>query len=83
MLDPVLHFDAAGKLIKSFGAGLMIAPHGIFVDRDDNVWVTDCACTRPSGEAVDTTKGHQVFKFSPTGKLLMTLGRAGGRKEHI
>ena len=29
MLDPVLHFDQTGKLIKSFGAGLMIAPHGI------------------------------------------------------
>src|SRR5436190_23803792 len=45
MLDPVLHFDANGKLIKSFGAGLIIAPHGIFVDRDGNVWVTDCSCT--------------------------------------
>src|SRR3954454_18972971 len=40
-LDPILHFDASGKLIKSFGAGTMIFPHGIFVDRDGNVWVTD------------------------------------------
>ncbi|PYQ81771.1 MAG: hypothetical protein DMG03_19100, partial [Acidobacteria bacterium] len=39
--DPVLHFDASGKLIKSFGAGMLIFPHGIFVDRDGNVWVTD------------------------------------------
>src|SRR5262249_26820320 len=45
MLDPILHFDENGKLIKSFGAGLMIAPHGIFIDRDDNVWITDCTCT--------------------------------------
>src|SRR5438132_13969037 len=35
-LDPILHFDQNGKLLASFGAGLLIAPHGIFVDRDDN-----------------------------------------------
>src|SRR5262249_11368720 len=37
-LDPILHFDASGKLIKSFGAGMLIFPHGIHVDRDGNVW---------------------------------------------
>ena len=37
----VLKFDASGKLVKSFGAGLLIFPHGIHVDRDGNVWVTD------------------------------------------
>src|SRR3982074_2424583 len=37
----VLKFDPSGKLVKSFGAGLLIFPHGIFVDRDGNVWVTD------------------------------------------
>src|SRR5437773_6906928 len=31
-IDPVLHFDESGRLIKSFGAGLMVSPHGIFVD---------------------------------------------------
>src|SRR5437773_9778417 len=51
MLDPILHFDEHGKLIKSFGGGLLIAPHGIFVDRDDNVWITDCACTGGAGGA--------------------------------
>ena len=49
MLDPVLHFDETGNLIKSFGSGLMIAPHGIFIDRDDNVWITDCTCTGGAG----------------------------------
>jgi sugar lactone lactonase YvrE len=77
-LDPILHFDATGKLIKSFGGGLMIAPHGIFIDREDNIWVTDCTCT--GGAAVEG-KGHQVFKFSKNGKLLMTLGKAGGGRE--
>src|SRR6476620_1593399 len=40
-VDIVLKFDPSGKLVKSFGAGTMIFPHGIFVDVDDNVWVTD------------------------------------------
>ena len=40
--DPtILKFDSTGKLVKSFGAGLLIFPHGIYVDRDGNVWVTD------------------------------------------
>ena len=68
-LDPILKFDASGKLVKSFGAGLMLFPHGIHVDRDGNVWVTDGV-----GRG---GKGHQVFKFSPDGKLLLTLGKAG------
>ncbi len=40
-LPSVLKFDASGKLVKSFGAGLLIFPHGIHVDKDGNVWVTD------------------------------------------
>jgi sugar lactone lactonase YvrE len=68
--DPVLHFDASGKLMKSFGSGMLLFPHGIAVDKDDNVWVTD-------GQARDG-KGFQVIKFSPDGKVLMTLGKAGG-----
>src|SRR2546422_2900733 len=49
-LDPILHFDASGKLIKSFGAGLIVSPHGIFVDRDGNIWVTDYQDNRRSEE---------------------------------
>jgi DNA-binding beta-propeller fold protein YncE len=79
-LDPVLAFDAKGTLVKSFGAGLpILSPHGIFVDRDNSVWVTDCACTgRGRAYSTENKQGHQVFKFSPEGKLLMTLGAAGG-----
>ena len=68
-LAPVLKFDASGKLVKSFGAGMFVSPHGIHVDRQGNIWVAD-------GAAKDG-KGHQVFKFSPEGKVLMTLGKAG------
>ena len=38
---PILKFDSSGKLVKSFGAGMFVCPHGIHVDRDGNVWVTD------------------------------------------
>jgi len=68
-LDPILKFDASGKLVKSFGAGVILFPHGLHVDREGNVWITDGL-----GRA---GKGHQVFKFSPDGQLLMTLGKAG------
>src|SRR5471032_2243965 len=37
----VLKFDSTGKLVKSFGAGLLIFPHGIHIDKDGNVLVTD------------------------------------------
>jgi DNA-binding beta-propeller fold protein YncE len=67
---PILKFDQSGKLLKAFGAGIFDFPHGASVDRDGNLWVTDA--TRPGG-----TKGHTVFKFSPEGTLLMTLGKAG------
>lgn len=78
-LDPVLKFDESGKLVTSFGAGLLLSPHGIFVERDGSVWVTDCACTgRSRTYAAEHKKGHQVFKFSHDGKVLMTLGAAGG-----
>ena len=106
-LDPILHFDAKGTLIKSFGSGMILSPHGIFVDKDGSVWVTDCACTigggggrgrggRGGAGAADSaaraaaaaappppapTTGHQIYKFSPDGKLLLTLGKAGGGRD--
>jgi sugar lactone lactonase YvrE len=79
-LDPILKFDATGKVVKSFGAGMIMVPHGIAVDREGNVWVTDC----PFGsgqQAAGPPRGHQVFKFSPDGRLLMTLGKAGGGRD--
>jgi streptogramin lyase len=95
MLDPVLKFDSTGTVVAQFGAGMFVAPHGIYVDRNDNVWVTDCACTGGGrgrgGRGADSTpaaaqapaapKGHQIFEFSPAGKLLMTLGVPGGSRD--
>jgi sugar lactone lactonase YvrE len=128
-VDPILKFDAKGSLVTSFGRGLIVSPHGIHVDRDGNVWVTDyqddsgnggrsplsgaAAAARGRGDAAGrgaaapggraggrgdaaggaqgrgaaaplpiprpgATKGHQVHKFSPDGKLLMSIGKPGG-----
>jgi len=68
-LAPILEFDPSGKLLTSFCAGRFVFPHGITVDREGNVWVSDA-------DGKDG-KGHQVFKFSPAGKVLLTLGKAG------
>ena len=71
-VDPVFKFDRhTGEVLANFGGGIMVTPHGIHVDADGNVWVTDFA-----GNA-EGTKGHQVHKFSPDGELLMSLGTAG------
>ena len=71
-VDPIFKFDRnTGEVLANFGGGVMVTPHGIHVDADSNVWVTDFAVNE------DRTKGHQVHKFSPTGELLMSLGTAG------
>ena len=71
-VDPVFKFDRnSGKVLAQFGAGLFVNPHGLHVDRQGNVWVTDFAANEAG------TKGHQVFKFSPTGEVLMRMGVAG------
>ena len=78
-LDPIIQADMDGKLVKSFGKGIMNFPHGFFIDKEGNVWVTDGA---PAGDARGAAgfkkhMGHQVYRFGPDGSLLMTLGEAG------
>jgi len=77
---PVMKFDSSGKLLKSFGAGLFIFPHKIHVDADGNIWVVDgrSANARERKKKPDEEpKGHVVVKFSPDGKVLLTIGTAG------
>lgn len=58
-------FDGkSGRFLRSWGAGMFIMPHGLTVDRNDNVWLTDVG-------------RQQVFKFAPDGRLLLTLGERG------
>lgn len=68
-LPPILEFNPSGKLLAAFGADMFVFPHGITADDEGNVWVTD--------EQGEPGRGYQVFKFSPTGKVLMILGKAG------
>ena len=71
-LDPIFKFDRhTGEILTSFGAGLIVTPHGFHVDDEGNVWVTDFAGNEAG------TKGHQVIKCSPKGEVLMRLGEAG------
>ena len=54
-LDPILEFDPSGKVLRHFGAGLFVQPHGLFVDKDSNVWVTD-----DLGQGEQRAAGFQV-----------------------
>jgi len=77
--DPIMMFDADGHMVRSFGKGLLAWPHGFFIDAGKNIWVTEGAPVGDHrGEAgAAMGLGHQVFKFSYAGELLMTLGEAG------
>jgi sugar lactone lactonase YvrE len=70
---PILRFDLDGNLLDAFGEGLILWPHGMHVDRDGNVWVTDAVGFGQTPEG----RGHVVLKFSPDGNLLLTLGTPG------
>jgi sugar lactone lactonase YvrE len=80
-VDPIFKFDRnTGEVLANFGGGVMVTPHGIHVDQDGNVWVTDFAVNQ------EGTKGHQVHKFSPNGNLLLSLGtpgQAGSDSSHL
>ena len=78
--NPLLHYDADGNLIGQMGADLFAFPHGIHVDQEGNVWVTDPL--PPDGRGAGGDVGQQVTKLSPTGEILLQLGHAqsGGRR---
>jgi len=73
---PVLEFDAAGKLLQSWGgegAGYdwPDAEHNIFVDHKDNVWISGSS---PGGQSKTTRSDDMMLKFTNTGKFLLELG---------
>lgn len=61
---PVIVFDRDGRFLNSWGEGVFARAHGISVGPDDTIYCTD-------------DLDHTVRKFTPEGKLLMTLGRSG------
>jgi sugar lactone lactonase YvrE len=70
-LDVVFEFDKDGRILRQWGAGQFVWPHGIDVDHEGNVWVADARGNQAG------TKGHQITKFSPDGDVLMRIGTAG------
>ena len=75
-LDPILKFDADGNVTAAIGGGLFLFPHGLHVDRDGNVWVTDARGPNPDNRD-SAGKGHVIIKLSPEGEVLLTLGQSG------
>ena len=61
---PIIVFDKEGKFLNAWGEGQFVGPHGIFIDRADNLWLAD-------------DKNHVVHKYTTDGKKLMTLGEPG------
>ncbi len=58
----VLEIDAnTGKLISSWGANMFLVPHGITIDGQNNVFLTDVSL-------------QQVFKFTHDGKVIFAVG---------
>lgn len=79
-VDPMVKLDPNGKVVASFGAGQILWPHGMDVDRHGNIWVADARSATAAELAKFPEwkgKGHTVMKFSPQGKLLMTIGTGG------
>ncbi len=55
--------NETGEVLKNWGADLFLMPHGLEIDQENNIWVTD-------------TGLQQILKFNSDGKLLMTVGEA-------
>jgi sugar lactone lactonase YvrE len=66
---PIIELDASGKVLKAWGEKLFVWPHGMRVDRNGFLWITD-------GRARNGI-GQQVFKYTREGQLVMTLGTTG------
>ncbi|HEY5623991.1 MAG TPA: 6-bladed beta-propeller, partial [Gammaproteobacteria bacterium] len=66
---PLLKFSPTGEHLMSWGENMMVWPHGLYIDADGNIWVTD---GRHEGDM-----GEVIHKFSADGELLMTIGTPG------
>jgi DNA-binding beta-propeller fold protein YncE len=62
--SPLVEFDQHGTFVRVLGEGRYTRPHGMRIDRQDNIWTTD-------------VNGHTVTKMSPSGEILLTLGTKG------
>jgi DNA-binding beta-propeller fold protein YncE len=75
-VPPLLKYAPSGKLLDALGAGMFVWPHALYTDREGNIWLSD-AVASDGRDPSAPGRGHQVFKLSPDGKVLLTLGKAG------
>lgn len=61
---PLMEFGPDGTFVRFLAEGLIQRAHGIRIDREDNIWITDVAA-------------HVVLKLSPQGRVLLVLGSTG------
>jgi DNA-binding beta-propeller fold protein YncE len=69
LIPPIQKFDSSGKFVRAFGGGMFAVPHSLYVDTGGNVWAGD--------QIARNGKGADLIKFSPEGRVLMTLGKPG------
>ena len=69
-IAPLTKYDENGNVVKTLGAKMFNFPHGLWVDQDNNIWVTD-------GRGSKDKKGNTAIKMDQNGKVLMTLGQPG------
>lgn len=74
---PMLVFDSTGKVVKTWGVGMIAFPHGYIIDSEDHIWLTDAAGAGADTGGTPPGVGSQVLKLDTNGKVLMTIGRAG------
>ena len=80
--DTIYKFDPKGNVVKSFGAGMFIWPHGMHVDREGNVWVTELgrrSRRRNGGQSRGQSRAHRA-QVQPGWPSADDTRRAGGRR---
>ncbi|MEE2659549.1 MAG: 6-bladed beta-propeller, partial [Candidatus Latescibacterota bacterium] len=61
---PVLIFSPEGRYLRGWGQGEFVRPHGIWIGKDDTLYLTD-------------DMGHSVRQYSMSGQLLRMIGPSG------
>lgn len=62
--NPLMEFDPRGRLLRTWGQGDYVRPHGMRLDPEGNIWTTD-------------VNGHTVRKMNLDGEVLLTIGKMG------
>ena len=79
-INPIVRLDPNGRVVAQFGAGQILWPHGMDVDREGNIWIADARIANERELLINPAAaniGSSVLKFSPDGELLLTIGTPG------